>query len=571
MIGITKEYASAELLGSLNFFGQYGQIMNISINKTAYQNYKYYCAYIKYVDELSACLAIISIQSKHIKGFELLRASYATTNYCKYYVKKIACRTKKCSYAHVKAQKSDCVFDIQKQHGIEVFDAMLHKALEYASENLKKFSSLVQFLNMKNGEFYTVLPTAEKALTFMVTVKYSGHETLNKDKNCYTGEKLKASNFSEAKETSTDTRMKTQSLNSKTLKMMLSKNTMDTDSNFDPDFTMTQALEDELVQMRLTYKMKKDQLDQQMFCRPQSNLSEPTNFDLGNNMQNFAFKNQYNQPEFKNYQNDADYNTEVEQEQNLQYQKFLQMRQIYMMQQNRQLESKMAYNNGMHQDMMTNQMNSSGHPNQNFDMNYGYNQQMNQYNNSNKMNIPKQTNDELDFNQMHGYINDQQMAYNQGNDPQTPYNTDFGMANNCSNQNMYYNNMQNCYSESNGYYSNQNSQETGNFMYNYENQYSNYGNQMHMAGNAHPQYAQNTNVNNIQQNDANFQRKQKNGKSKKKSTMISPLRKYNKCSAGYQLFSNDDNSNSRGENTISDNKVEKNLQNSYDSSDFENV
>ena len=72
VIGLKKHLASEKLLASDQYFGQYGEIIKICFKKKIYRNEtdqnEYYSAFINYSDELSACLAIIAIQSKHIKG-----------------------------------------------------------------------------------------------------------------------------------------------------------------------------------------------------------------------------------------------------------------------------------------------------------------------------------------------------------------------------------------------------------------------------------------------------------------------------------------------------------------------
>ena len=256
VIGIKKELASVEALSSINFFGQYGEILRISIKKEAYHNQSdknyYYSAYIHYQDDLSACLAIISIQSKHITGMELMRASYATSNYCKFYVKKTVCRTKGCGYFHLKAPKSECVFDIQKKTGLEIFDAMLSKAFDTATANLDKFCALIKFLEMKNCEFITYLPTTNDALSYLKMQK-NGTRAGNYDKNNFIGEKM-PNEESQTKDTFTDANF----LNafSKSEDMMLKSRKVKTKpkinkQNIDSEFMMMQALEEEVAQLSL--------------------------------------------------------------------------------------------------------------------------------------------------------------------------------------------------------------------------------------------------------------------------------------------------------------------------------
>ena len=92
MIGIKEHLADETILASDNYLGQYGSILKININKKPYRTkgdpFRYCSAYITFKKNISACVAIISIGSTFIPENPKIKASYATTKYCKFYCKK---------------------------------------------------------------------------------------------------------------------------------------------------------------------------------------------------------------------------------------------------------------------------------------------------------------------------------------------------------------------------------------------------------------------------------------------------------------------------------------------------
>lgn len=104
VIGLSEKLASKELLNKYEYFGQYGQISKIVVNKNkAYysesQSKPSYSAYISYQTPQEASLAILAVDSI-IADEHLIRASYGTTKYCTFYLKNSECTNKDCLYLH---------------------------------------------------------------------------------------------------------------------------------------------------------------------------------------------------------------------------------------------------------------------------------------------------------------------------------------------------------------------------------------------------------------------------------------------------------------------------------------
>ena len=93
------------MLGSPQFFGKYGPIESIRINKKPIfiqkkKNEKFYRAYITYKYPLSCSIAILSINGGDLPGLQNLDASFSASKLCKFFVKRKTCLVKDCNFAH---------------------------------------------------------------------------------------------------------------------------------------------------------------------------------------------------------------------------------------------------------------------------------------------------------------------------------------------------------------------------------------------------------------------------------------------------------------------------------------
>lgn len=104
-IGIRQDLCEVQNLLSKSYFGQYGPIESIRINKnnvfTVKKDKKKYCrAYITYKHPLSSSLAILSINLKKCAGLSKLDASFSATKLCKFFVKGKPCLVENCHFMH---------------------------------------------------------------------------------------------------------------------------------------------------------------------------------------------------------------------------------------------------------------------------------------------------------------------------------------------------------------------------------------------------------------------------------------------------------------------------------------
>lgn len=113
VIGLSQKVATKETLIKYEYFGQYGKITKIVINKKkAYnQNNPYgpsFSAYVTYSKPSEASIAILALDNTIVDN-HLIRASFGTTKYCAFYLKKVECTKKDCLFLHHKASESDII------------------------------------------------------------------------------------------------------------------------------------------------------------------------------------------------------------------------------------------------------------------------------------------------------------------------------------------------------------------------------------------------------------------------------------------------------------------------------
>jgi len=103
--------AKPELLKKNEYFGQYGKILKIVINKNNIYNVNSphgacVSAYITYQRKEDALIAIQTIDGATIEG-RVLRASFGTTKYCSYFLRKLPCNNPDCMYLHELGQEDE--------------------------------------------------------------------------------------------------------------------------------------------------------------------------------------------------------------------------------------------------------------------------------------------------------------------------------------------------------------------------------------------------------------------------------------------------------------------------------
>lgn len=171
VIGIPEKIANNVMIGSQDYFGQYGDIIRIVINTkphfTEKKRDKFYSCYITYTSPESACLAIIATFMNPLSHLSSLQTSYATVKFCMFFAKSKVCRVKNCRFCHFMPPKSEIIFDVKdltEKAGtnMALFDLQREVAFEWAQKN---FTSIALYQNQLNPQ--GILPSVNQTISYM--------------------------------------------------------------------------------------------------------------------------------------------------------------------------------------------------------------------------------------------------------------------------------------------------------------------------------------------------------------------------------------------------------------------
>ena len=108
--GFPEELNDVKILGSPEYFGQYGTINKICLVPIR-DNRTYHSAYITFQTEEQAAYCILAVDSIKIKN-HLVRAFFGTTKYCNNFIKGYPCLNKTCKFLHYIADnKNDIIIN----------------------------------------------------------------------------------------------------------------------------------------------------------------------------------------------------------------------------------------------------------------------------------------------------------------------------------------------------------------------------------------------------------------------------------------------------------------------------
>lgn len=118
IIGLHPKLATEETIRSTDYFGHFGKIAKIVINKrqiapTSHANggtsmQPSAAVYVTYVRKEDAAKAIHAVDGSVMAG-RILRASYGTTKYCTYYLRNMNCPNPNCLYLHEPGEDADTI------------------------------------------------------------------------------------------------------------------------------------------------------------------------------------------------------------------------------------------------------------------------------------------------------------------------------------------------------------------------------------------------------------------------------------------------------------------------------
>ena len=183
LIGLPKELAFSEnKLNQFEYFGQYGQIKKIVVNKNKTYNCNNpngpsYSCHITYSSISESSLAMLSLENATIDN-HVFKASYGTTKYCSNFLRNTLCLNKDCLYLHSLADESDIISrDIMNNK--EIFASQHIMAIEL-SQILTSQTKRDYIIN-EIGKRKTIFPNASTVYEKDIVKKYMLEHNINID------------------------------------------------------------------------------------------------------------------------------------------------------------------------------------------------------------------------------------------------------------------------------------------------------------------------------------------------------------------------------------------------------
>lgn len=142
LIGIPKDFCYYETLQSYYFFGQFGPIKKLIVKNDNRVNNSPGSAYITFEKEISAALAILTIDGINFKN-KFFKASFGMTKYCSFFLKGNKCPKQECLFLHRIADKGDIVTVknkiSQKVHVSMSKEDVINYCLNLGAEEIRNF------------------------------------------------------------------------------------------------------------------------------------------------------------------------------------------------------------------------------------------------------------------------------------------------------------------------------------------------------------------------------------------------------------------------------------------------
>ncbi len=189
IIGLSSNLIKIESqLKSYEYFGQYGKIIKLVINKNKTYNSNgpngpSYTCFITYSSEAESSLAILSLDNCTIDKHEI-KANYGTTKYCLNFLKNSVCKNKDCIYLHKLADERDIVSREQMNSDKDIFPQQRLMAIELSQIlTKKKYKELYKTRNVN-----TFFPNGFNVYTKELVIRYIKERNMGVSLNLFSEE-----------------------------------------------------------------------------------------------------------------------------------------------------------------------------------------------------------------------------------------------------------------------------------------------------------------------------------------------------------------------------------------------
>ena len=184
IIGLSPDLVKIEpKLKSYEYFGQYGKIVKLIVNKNKIYNSNgpngpSYTCFITYSSEAESSLAILSMDNYIIDNHEI-KANYGTTKYCLNFLKNSECKNKECIYLHKIADEKDIVSREQMNTDKDIFPQQRLMAIELSKIlTNKKYKELYNLRDIK-----TVFPNGFSVYKKELVIRYMKEKNIGIELN----------------------------------------------------------------------------------------------------------------------------------------------------------------------------------------------------------------------------------------------------------------------------------------------------------------------------------------------------------------------------------------------------
>jgi len=208
VIGIPAKLATEETLRQYDYFGKYGKITKVVINKKTHNTPQgtstNISIYITYAKKEDATKAIIAVDGTLCEG-RTIKASYGTTKYCTNYLKGQQCQNPNCMYLHEPGEEADSYSKEkdetlnQGKHNIQKELTSAKASFPYKETSFKVINASSYNKDDKKEEGSALPVTASWA---KLTKSSSSNSSLNKSSKSKESEKPYSSSSGQMKSSS---------------------------------------------------------------------------------------------------------------------------------------------------------------------------------------------------------------------------------------------------------------------------------------------------------------------------------------------------------------------------------
>ncbi len=185
IIGLSTNLIKKESeLKNFEYFGQYGKIIKLVINKNKIYNSNgpngpSYSCYVTYSNYKESSLCILSLDNSIIDK-HIIKASYGTTKYCLNFLRNSICLNKDCLYLHYIANKDDIVSRDEMNNNKNIFANQIFLAIQLSQ--IEKESVKKELCGIKDVK--TFFPNAFNVYNKDIVIDYlQKHKFLDYDNN----------------------------------------------------------------------------------------------------------------------------------------------------------------------------------------------------------------------------------------------------------------------------------------------------------------------------------------------------------------------------------------------------